>query len=529
MQEMSPAAFTAWCDAACKHLVEKESARPSEGAPPRARGDDPRADIFGDDSNGVFVRCPNASCRIPIEKLPPSNLPDGVSLCGVPELDKTPPFTETGADGERLSRHALLHRATHRYRCPKCLHDFCGQCMASPYHTGRLCDEHKRYSQAPRCRFCAKVLPYGESPEELWQRLLETPTKMLLREVQASGLDTSWCIERQDLCHVLRQARYECCEASACQDSAKAACTRLLSCGHRCGGVRGEGRCLPCLEEGCRDRDPGGALPSADDSCPICYTDALRSQPAIQLGCGHVTHVECARRKVKQGYPGPSIQFGFLNCPLCMRQMEHPVLEGSLQAPLQLLDQVKAKASKRLRLEGMHTRDEVQPGGTFEGRPGEFAMNLFSYYLCFKCKRPFYGGKHECLAAGPPNAGPRAPEDRGDGYDPQELLCGGCSAVFSGLECTQPGHGTEFMDFKCQFCCSVANYFCFGTTHFCNKCHQERPDAHRERLPQCSGSKAAVGNGGAPACPLGIPVANHPVIGVKFCLGCALCRQHDSC
>ena len=27
---------------------------------------------------------------------------------------------------------------------------------------------------------------------------------------------------------------------------------------------------------------------------------------------------------------------------------------------------------------------------------------------------------------------------------------------------------------RCRYCCSVATFFCFGTTHFCNGCHQNR-------------------------------------------------------
>ena len=48
------------------------------------------------------------------------------------------------------------------------------------------------------------------------------------------------------------------------------------------------------------------------------------------------------------------------------------------------------------------------------------------------------------------------------------MVCGACSG--GGAEVC-PRHGIEFLDYKCRYCCSVAVWFCFGTTHFCNKCH----------------------------------------------------------
>jgi hypothetical protein len=36
-----------------------------------------------------------------------------------------------------------------------------------------------------------------------------------------------------------------------------------------------------------------------------------------------------------------------------------------------------------------------------------------------------------------------------------------------------PKHGTDYLEYKCRYCCSVAVFFCFGTTHFCNACHDD--------------------------------------------------------
>ena len=59
-----------------------------------------------------------------------------------------------------------------------------------------------------------------------------------------------------------------------------------------------------------------------------------------------------------------------------------------------------------------------------------------------------------------------------DGRD--ELMCGSCSAKASGMEeATCARHNDQYIEFKCRFCCSIATFFCFGHTHFCEKCHQK--------------------------------------------------------
>ena len=30
-----------------------------------------------------------------------------------------------------------------------------------------------------------------------------------------------------------------------------------------------------------------------------------------------------------------------------------------------------------------------------------------------------------------------------------------------------PEHKRDYIEYKCRYCCSVATFFCFGTTHFC--------------------------------------------------------------
>jgi len=86
-------------------------------------------------------------------------------------------------------------------------------------------------------------------------------------------------------------------------------------------------------------------------------------------------------------------------------------------------------------------------------------MSTLSYFECFKCKNPYFGGRKEC--------GGR--ED----FKPEDLVCGKCAAAslqIGNAKCAK--HGTEFIEFKCKFCCSISNWFCWGNTHFCEDCHK---------------------------------------------------------
>lgn len=78
-------------------------------------------------------------------------------------------------------------------------------------------------------------------------------------------------------------------------------------------------------------------LPAATDLCGICLVEPLQRAPSIRLQCGHVVHLHCAKQKLLQGYPGPAISFGYLNCPQCPRPMQHLSLDADMRKHLELL------------------------------------------------------------------------------------------------------------------------------------------------------------------------------------------------
>ncbi|XP_018102757.1 E3 ubiquitin-protein ligase MYCBP2 isoform X7 [Xenopus laevis] len=301
------------------------------------------------------------------------------------------------------------------------------------------------------------------------------------------------------------------CSDSDCQEHAKTACSKTHSCGHPCGGVKNEDHCLPCLH-GC-DKNASSLKQDADDMCMICFTEALSAAPAIQLDCSHVFHMQCCRRVLENRWLGPRITFGFMSCPICKNKINHTVLKDLLDPIKELYEDVRRKALMRLEYEGLHKSDAITtPGVRFYNDPASYAMNRYAYYVCYKCKKAYFGGEARCDA----EAG------QGDDYDPRELICGACSDVSRAQMC--PKHGTDFLEYKCRYCCSVAVFFCFGTTHFCNACHddfQRMTSLPKEELPHCpAGPKGKQLEG--TECPLHVV---HPPTGEEFALGCGVCRN----
>ena len=148
-------------------------------------------------------------------------------------------------------------------------------------------------------------------------------------------------------------------------------------------------------------------------------------------------------------------------------------------------------------------------------------IHRYAYYLCFKCKKPYHGGERVCEAAGGGAAG-----EGGRKFRPEDLTCPSCLPQSAAQSCAK--HGKEYLEYKCRFCCSVAVFFCFGTTHFCNSCH-DRPGMMQrmeesKTLPSCPAGPQGKQLPGKPVhdCPLKI---EHPPTGEEFALGCGICRN----
>lgn len=127
-------------------------------------------------------------------------------------------------------------------------------------------------------------------------------------------------------------------------------------------------------------------------------------------------------------------------------------------------------------------------------RPVEYALSRYVYYECFRCKLPYFGGLAACAAGLDRRAAP---------FDPREQVCGGCSAADGAPNTRCAVHGRGSIEYKCRFCCNVASWYCWGSTHFCDGCHAVAATV----MPK--------------PCVCGKP---HPPNGKEHALGCALCH-----
>lgn len=390
-----------------------------------------------------IVRCPVPECRCAVEKM----------------LTRSADFQRTanGPDGSPLSGVHLRHYNEFRVRCPKCAADFCSSCSVVPYHAGKTCQEYTTFVKAKHCRFCNGALP------------------------AASNGDV--------------------CGGAECAEKLQSACVKVLACGHKCAGCKDEKVCPPCLKEEC---EKPGAQIHGSDFCSICWVEDLQSAPAILLECGHMFHYACVKQKIEGKWPGLRITFGYLDCPLCKVQMSQALLQPVLGPHLELFQKIRTNAINRLKIDGMLNDEKlVTPGSAYYQNPEMYALHSFAYYMCFKCKQPYFGGRRNCE------------QNQVENRDPAEMVCFDCGDVPK-VACNKSKEHAEFHLWKCRFCCSPAVWFCWGNTHFCEPCHQkayELRDKPLDQFPKCSGREV---------CPLR---TEHPAHGIEFSLGCGMCNN----
>ena len=151
-------------------------------------------------------------------------------------------------------------------------------------------------------------------------------------------------------------------------------------------------------------------------------------------------------------------------------------------------------------------------GDIYYGKLAEFAMHQCTFYECFKCKKPYFGGMQDCAQA--------LESENSDDLNPESLLCKKCAVKELGYgESFCKKHGNEFIDWKCMRCCNMAVFFCRGGTYtFCTPCHNDAMASRNNITNKCKGG---------PKCPLGL--ASHPIASTNksscFPMGCSLCRS----
>ncbi len=379
---------------------------------------------------------------------------------------------------EKLSPSAAEHYAGNRCRCPSCKIDFCTGCKSVPYHVGKTCEEQLTFIVAKRCRYDDNMInSSNRGPAE------------------------------------------DVCSNPECVNTYKTACTKLLKCGHKCFGCKGEVTCPPCLNSDCNSFV---SLYNQDSSsyCNICFTEGLSQAPVVLLSCNHFIHLKCLSTRLTKKWIGPKITFNHCLCPQCNNWVECvsvPEISNMIKENRLLYEDICKKAVERLKFEGLEKDPKLtDPLSKWYKNELPYALNRISYYMCFECGKPYFAGLREC------GDGPGVNNNNPDrAYNPKDLICGAHvnnSGVAGATECKT--HGKEFIEYKCRFCCNIASWFCWGATHFCEDCHSRQCKGDyvskipKDKLPKCNPSK----------CPVKM---KHPDNGDEFGLGCSVCRNNQ--
>ena len=273
-----------------------------------------------------------------------------------------------------MSKEAAEHCANYRCRCSSCAKNFCTSCKKEPYHEGLNCQDAEKLKVALKCRYC-------------WDPLTEPSLSD-------------------------EPAFTEVCRKQECLDMMKKSCNKVhQKCGHKCSGFRGEVNCLPCLNKDCIKVHNEEFVHhqlyedySEEDYCGICQISGLADEPSIILGCRHVFHVECVRKRVFGRWPSPRITWDFLNCSACKQEIDiqpdHRELHTELQSLLVMKKKIYVMSIERAKYEAIDKSPRLQdPADNFYNDLQSWALFKLAYYPCFKCKAPYFGGMKDCIAA----------------------------------------------------------------------------------------------------------------------------------
>ncbi|KAM9960087.1 hypothetical protein ACTFIW_009212 [Dictyostelium discoideum] len=469
-----------------------------------------------------YIQCP--CCNLVMEKviIPLSSLNSNKN--GAIKSNDHNQTIEYDENGKQLSRESIEHKRKFRFRCPQCSCVFCTECKIQPYHLGYTCAQFQIYNSSKHCRFCrVAICPITPivSP-----RLSLKPNNNNNTTINRNNINNNNNNNNNN----------NCCSNDECISKSIKSCQKILTCGHECLGILDETKCLPCIHPDCNNNDYDTPTPlptnttttttttttnttvnndiikkpnlinkyktnqKSNDYCNICWTDSLSSEPCIQLECGHIFHKKCCSSVLKKRWTSSRISFGFVKCALCSQNMQHPCLDKYLTPINELYGFIKVKALNRLSLFGVEKDvDFDDPLSKWYNNKEGYVMDRFSYFMCFKCKKPYFGGEKVCAIAD---------ENRIAGeHKPEELVCGGCSS--SGNENCKI-HGKEFIEYKCKYCCRISAFFCWGNSHFCVECHRNVnhvAQIPKTQLPQCKceGSEKHIS-------------------GEEFCYGCSMCK-----
>jgi E3 ubiquitin-protein ligase MYCBP2 len=247
-----------------------------------------------------------------------------------------------------------------------------------------------------------------------------------------------------------------CCDTRECKALLSTSCDHENSCGHPCCGIKGETTHIPC---------------GICEGLICCYcADGLYLAPSIKLGCGHYTHMRCLASHIESCRPAGAVKLPKCGFPGCDAMPEHTDIRHQIAPWLTIQEKLDEMIQELLRPEGIETDPRIQdPKSEFYQDPLKLGRQVLRFYRCSGCGAIVYGGRIECGDAN---------REEDDDY-----LCRSCNRNCAST-CWK--HGDHGMIFKCRNCCRPAKFLCFGTHHFCERCHNEYAQGHSVVYP-CKG------------------------------------------
>mmetsp|Transcript_37603 Transcript_37603/g.55123 ORF Transcript_37603/g.55123 Transcript_37603/m.55123 type:complete len:320 (-) Transcript_37603:115-1074(-) len=223
------------------------------------------------------------------------------------------------------------------------------------------------------------------------------------------------------------------------------------------------------IEERARPHDHSWlGLENSETDCWICLCPVGRqNEEGRPNGCyAHPAHPQCLRNRIAVGRKKPHISFEYLNCGICNDRLNFDSFESYVRPILELERKVALLQTQWAATQRVDSRQ-------------------FLFYCCSQCQEPFFGGLKRCQAS---DADAMEPDTR-------ILVCPRCSGAGKTV-CEV--HGSEFINYKCKFCCrSPATFICHGSTHYCEVCHRT-PGRLSPGRGACPGNVECIFNGNHP-------------------------------
>merc|ERR1712147_381701 len=103
------------------------------------------------------------------------------------------------------------------------------------------------------------------------------------------------------------------------------------------------------------------------------------------LGCKHIFHVECIRKRVFGRWPSPRITWDFLNCSACKAEIsiqnDHVELHTELKKLLDMKKKVYGMCIERAKHEGIDKDPRLRnPGDAYYNNLQAWALFKLAYY-----------------------------------------------------------------------------------------------------------------------------------------------------